>query len=249
MDRTGRFGVLAGGISIGSEEVTAGTLSGLFKDLTDGTDVIVSNFHVFKGRPGKTLILQPGRYDGGRATGDVVGVLKRYVSIGGHEGLPWWLRALAVLFGWLLGPGGDPNYVDAAVAAFRPSDPSRTATRGVYMEDGRIVFPKSSMTGDGIAGRRVWKVGRTTGLTIGEVIDDSATVKVWFGDRWARFEDQILVKGESQGGDSGSPTFVMLGDGPSEDDAFVGLLFAGGDGVWVTCKYKYLLELLRVRWG
>jgi hypothetical protein len=105
------------------------------------------------------------------------------------------------------------------------------------------------MTGDGIAGRKVWKVGRTTGLTVGEVIDDSATVKVWYGDRWVRFDDQILVQGRSHGGDSGSPTFVMVGDQPSEHDAFVGLLFAGGDGTWVTCKYKYILEMLRVRWG
>jgi len=248
MDRTVRFGVLAGGISVGSEEVTAGTLSGLFKDLTDGTDVLVSNFHVFSGKPGRTLILQPGKHDGGKAPDDVVGVLKRYVPIDGHGGLPWWLRALAVLFGWLLGQGGGPNYVDAAVAAFRPSDPTRTAAKGVYLEDGRVIFPRSTMTGDGIAGRKVWKVGRTTGLTIGEVIDDSATVKVWYGDRWVRFDDQILVQGRSQGGDSGSPTFVMMGDQPSEHDAFVGLLFAGGDGTWVTCKYKYILEMLRVRW-
>jgi hypothetical protein len=249
MERTGRFGVLAGGISIGSEEVTAGTLSGLFKDLTDGSDVLVSNFHVFSGKPEKTLILQPGRHDGGKAPGDVVGVLKRYVPIDGHVALPWWLRVLAILFGWIFNLGGGPNYVDAAVAAFRPSDPSRTVTKGVYLEDGRIIFPRSTMTGDGIVGRKVWKAGRTTGITVGEVIDDSATVKVWFGDRWARFEDQILVQGHSQGGDSGSPTFVMLGDQPSEDDAFVGLLFAGGDNTWVVCKYKYILEMLKVRWG
>jgi hypothetical protein len=249
MNRTERFGVLAGGISTGSEDVTAGTLSGLFKDLTDGSDVLVSNFHVFQGKPGKTLILQPGKYDGGKAPDDVIGVLKRYVPVDGHESLPWWLRVLAILFGWIFNPGGGPNYVDAAVATLRLSDPSRTATKGVYLEDGRIIFPRSTMTGDGIAGRKVWKVGRTTGLTIGEVIDDSATVKVWYGDRWARFDDQILVRGESKGGDSGSPTFVMLGDQPSEDDAFVGLLFAGGDNNWVTCKYKHILELLKVKWG
>jgi hypothetical protein len=249
MDRTKRYDILAGGISIGSEEVTAGTLSGLFQDLMDGSVVLISNLHVFQGKPGKTLILQPGKYDGGKAPDDVVGVLKRYVPVNGYENLPWWLKTLVLLFGWLFGPGRGPNYVDAAVATFRPSDPSRSVTRGVYLEDGRIIFPWSTMTGDGIAGRKVWKVGRTTGLTIGEVIDDSATVKVWYGDRWARFDDQILVKGQSQGGDSGSPTFVMLGDQPSEDDAFVGLLFAGGDGTWVTCKYKYIMELLKVKWG
>jgi hypothetical protein len=52
--RTQRMKVLRAGISIGSEEITAGTLTGRFIDLTDNTVVMVSNRHVFEGTEGKT---------------------------------------------------------------------------------------------------------------------------------------------------------------------------------------------------
>jgi hypothetical protein len=253
MNRTKRFNLLAGGISIGSEEITAGTLSGLFKDLTDGTDVLVSNWHVFMGEPAKTNILQPGRYDGGRMPNDIVGVLKRSAPIDVYGKLPWWKRILCMLFGWLLEewcmPSKLPNYLDAACSTFQPYDKSRTVTRGVYIDEDKILFPKNTHTGDGIVGRKVWKVGRTTEVTIGTVVDDSATVKVWYGDRWIIFQDQIVVEGDASGGDSGSPTFIMEKDSPSEEDAFVGLLYAGGAKHFIVCKYKYILEKLQVKWG
>jgi hypothetical protein len=40
----------------------------------------------------------------------------------------------------------------------------------------------------------------------------------------------------------------MARNTPSEDDAFIGLLFAGTTGYYVACKYKHLKQLLEVSW-
>lgn len=246
IDRTAKFYTLAGGISIGSENITAGTLSGVFRDKRDGSFVLVSNWHVFQGTPGKTRILQPGPYDGGRP-GDAVGTLKRFVQIPRTGSLPWWKRLLCMLFGWLLEeyctPSEEPSHVDAACATIE----ARSAITGVYLDDGRIIHPKSA-SGDNVVDRTVWKVGRTTGYTEGTVVSDRARVKVWYGDRWIIFDDVIIVKGLAKGGDSGSPVFLKTGSTPSENDAFIGLLFAGSSEYFVACKNKHLEGELGVEW-
>jgi len=249
-DRTARQKRLAGGISTASERVTAGTLTGRFVDKTDNMLVLVSNRHVFEGEAGKTAILQPGPYDGGRKPDDVVGVLKRSVELEQRERFPWWRRILCILFGWLLEewctPEIVPSKLDAACATLWA--PGRIIEGGVYLDDGTIIKPRGTHTGDGIAGRKVWKSGRTTGVTVGVVESDSAKVKVWYGDKWIIFEDVILVRGMARGGDSGSPVFLMEGEGPGEKDRICGILFAGSSEVFVACKYKYLEELLGVSW-
>jgi len=249
-DRTARQGTLAAGISVGSERVTAGTLTGRFLDKTDGTIVMVSNYHVFEGKPGETAILQPGPYDRGRKPEDVVGVLKRCVELEQKEKFPWWRRLLCIIFGWFLEewctPEALPSRLDAACARF--TAPDRSLEGGVYLDDGTIIKPRGAHSGDGITGNRVWKSGRTTGVTIGTVESDSAKVKVWYGDRWVIFEDVILVRGLARGGDSGSPVFILRGEKPSEEDQICGMLFAGSSEVFVACKYKYLEELLGVSW-
>jgi len=252
VDRTARFKTLAGGISIGSEEITAGTLSGCFVDETDGTRVLVSNWHVFQGTPGETRVLQPGRYDGGGSK-DVVGKVKRLVPVPPKEKFPWWKKLLCLFLGWLLEewctPEAEPAKVDCACATFEPVDESRELVEGVYLDDGRIIHPKYTHPGDHVEGRAVWKVGRTTGLTKGTVVADSAKVKVFYGDKWVIFEDVIIVDGLARGGDSGSPVFLANSSEPSEEDEFVGLLFAGSSTQFVVCKYKYIRELLKVRWA
>jgi hypothetical protein len=247
MDRKGRVSVLAGGVSIGSTKTTAGTLSGVFQDITDNTEVLVSNWHVFQGDLGKTAIVQPGPYDGGKDPHDRVGILKRYVPV-----MPSTLKAyICMIFGQLLRKWCSEEYrlIDAAVATFQPSSSDRCLAKGVYMEDGSIMLPKGTHPGDGVVGRKVWKCGRTTGYTEGVIVNDNATVKVWYNDEYVVFTDQIVVKGQSQGGDSGSPVFLMNGDQPSENDQLVGLLFAGSDEYFIVCKYKHLEGLLKVRWN
>jgi hypothetical protein len=250
MNRTSRFARLAGGISIGSNRATAGTLSGIFIDAYDGSSVLVSNWHVFEGAPGITPILQPGVADGGSHPSDTVGKLKRYVALRGGEP-PLWRRILCTLFGWLLGDwclaSNEANFVDVACASFEPCNPREIAC-GVYLDDGIILCPVNTHPGDGVAGCRAWKCGRTTGVTVGRILSDSATLKVWYGDRYAIFTDQIIVEGESGPGDSGSPVFLMKGDRPSGDDALIGLLFAGSGGLYVVCKWKHVRSMLGVEW-
>lgn len=252
IDRTKRYQVVVAGISIGSEEVTAGTLTGRFIDKTDNSVVIVSNRHVFEGKPGVTMILQPGPYDGGKPA-DSVGILKRLAPFETEEKFPWWKRIICFFLGWLLEewciPSKVPAKLDAACATWQPVDSSRRIDGGVLMDDGKILKPAETVTGDNIAGRKVWKVGRTTGITIGEVEDDSAKIKVWYGDRWRIFEDVVIARGMARGGDSGSPVFLMEGDRPSEKDKLCGILFAGSSTHYVFCKYKYLETILNVRWS
>jgi len=251
-DRTARQQTIAAGISVGSENITAGTVTGKFLDLTDGQIVVVSNRHVFEGTPAKTAVVQPGPYDGGRKPQDQIGVVKRLVEWEKREELPWWKKIICILLGWLLEEWcmgvKIPENLDAAVSTFQPTDTQRTLESGVYMDDGSIMKIKNTHPGDNILGKKVWKAGRTTGVTTGVVVDDEAMVKVWYGDKWRLYDDVVIVEGLSRGGDSGSPVFLMTGDTPSQNDAICGILFAGSDVTWVHCKYKYLEDTLKVRW-
>ena len=74
-------------------------------------------------------------------------------------------------------------------------------------------------------GARVWKSGRTTELTNGQIVAFHGTVDVNYGAGTGvlRLEDQIIIAPTiSQGGDSGSAIVNSQG-------AAVGLLFAGSD--------------------
>jgi len=57
-------------------------------------------------------------------------------------------------------------------------------------------------------GDKVVKCGRTTGCTEGEVISADAVVKVNYGVGNAIFEDVVVVRGKSAGGDSGSSVWL-----------------------------------------
>ncbi len=112
-----------------------------------------------------------------------------------------------------------PNVVDAATAVL---------DEGVSAD---LAYPAGPLVGvAGVdLGQRVEKVGRTTGLTRGEVTVielDGLTVQYPVG--LVRFDDQIEVTGNgpgpfSAGGDSGSVVYD-----PASSEA-VGLLFAGSE--------------------
>jgi len=80
IDRKLRYRPLFPGISIGSELVTAGTLSQVCVDNKTGEYCLLSNRHVFWGDRG-TACLQPGPFDLGKAPDDVVGYITRYEEI------------------------------------------------------------------------------------------------------------------------------------------------------------------------
>lgn len=88
-------------------------------------------------------------------------------------------------------------------------------------------------------GMPVVKSGRTSGLTEGQVRQIDVTVNVRYGERQARYVNQIMVSPFSQPGDSGS---LVL----DYERQAVGLLFAGSEHVTVVSPIELVLAALNV---
>ena len=124
--------------------------------------------------------------------------------------------------------------VDAAVATVNEQRFLRDAIPGIGLVRG---------TGEARLGTRVFKSGRTTGLTFGIVDDVSADVTVdgvFFRDQFSvvqEDDDSVCVLG----GDSGS----LVVD---EDNLAVGLLFAGRtDGSrWIANQIQDVIDALQI---
>lgn len=80
--------------------------------------------------------------------------------------------------------------------------------------------------GDGVK-----KSGRTTGVTVDEVIGIDAAVNVEYNKGVAHFVDQIICGPMSAGGDSGSVVYDSSGNA-------IGLLFAGSDTVTIVNRIQ-----------
>lgn len=202
---------LAPGVSIGHRRVTAGTL-GCFVDMGDrGGICILSNNHVLafsdRGRPGDPIV-QPGKLDGGRDPGDVVGHLHVVIPI---------LRGVSA-----------SNLVDCAVAVIANGQPYNLTPCVNGTEN---ASPKLIGVAEDLARPEdeVIKCGRTTGVTRGRIdAIEIDKLEINFGSQQrpdlARFDGQISCYSEgsnfSKPGDSGS--IVMTPSGRA-----VGLLFAG----------------------
>jgi len=109
------------------------------------------------------------------------------------------------------------NHVDAALAAI--TTPSSLAQPVLRVSiDSPIPVPALEQ-------QRVHKIGRSTGYTIGTIVDVDADIPVRFSSKVYRFDDQILIKGESERfaveGDSGALVVTVDTGDP------VALLFAG----------------------
>lgn len=67
------------GISVGNVKVSAGTVGAIVYDRTDGTPLILSNWHVLNGPDGAVgdTVVQPGAYDDDRVDDNRLGVLYR----------------------------------------------------------------------------------------------------------------------------------------------------------------------------
>lgn len=230
--RTGRHRPAPGGVSIGHRAITAGTLGCLVKK--DGRIHILSNNHVLansnNARAGDA-ILQPGPIDGGLLSNDTIAELTEFVPIefeGETSDCPTANGIIALLnIGCRLIRSGtryhvvrvqqQDNLVDAAIA--RPLNESDVNPE--ILEIGSL-----NGVAEGELGLAVKKSGRTTGLSTGEIEQVDVTVNVQYGDRVARFTDQLLAGPMSQGGDSGSAVL-------DHDDRLVGLLFAGSDNTTI----------------
>ena len=173
-DRTAEFRPLIGGISVGHEKITAGTIGSIVYDQDTNQPLILSNCHVLansdtpdeeralSGDP----ILQPGVYDSGT-------------------------EIVATLYDWI--PIHNEVTVDAAVA-LPITDVSN------YILD----IPCITGTTCPKIGTKIKKSGRTTGLTEGEIISVESTLEVDYGFENIRLTDQFVTTYMSDPGDSGS---------------------------------------------
>lgn len=202
------------GCSIGHYRVTAGTLGGFINLGSSGGTCILSNNHVIANvntsLPGDE-ILQPGRVDGGKRPEDIVGFLHRTAVIDFSP--------------------SSVNFADCAAA---------TIVDGCECNHSDVVDPENNIRVGRITGQfldeldleqPVLKVGRTTGLTRGNIFAievDNLTVNMGSSQKpkLARFDNQIQTYSQnrhfSKGGDSGS---LVLNDRLE----VCGLLFAGSE--------------------
>jgi hypothetical protein len=184
-----------------------GTLGCLVKD-TNGRYYILSNKHVIAENASVgDPIVQPGLLDNACQSGDNV---------------------VANLTAWAPIKTDETNTIDAAIAEI---------VNGQVRTDGYIdsVGLISSQVVQPTIGLRVLKVGRTTGLTRGEVVGIGEVIVTYTKSCGssetydALFSQQIVIKSSSAdafsaSGDSGS---LVLSD--TNPPAPVGLLFAGGN--------------------
>jgi hypothetical protein len=189
------------GCSVGHYEVTAGTLGAFVKDRQTGKLQILSNNHVLaaenQGKIGDD-ILQPGKYDNGVNPKDAIARLTRFVPI----------------------DFSGANSVDGAI-----SDLTDTS-----QFDARSLDRRGKLAGGGTApltyAEKVYKVGRTTGLTEGVVTAvEVDNISVTYDQSTATFDSQIEVRSTGNnsfaaGGDSGSLVF-------DERNLAIGLIFGG----------------------
>ena len=219
---TGRSDPAVPGCGVGNAlDNTAGTLGALVRDRSSGTVAILSNTHVLArdglASPGEAIV-QPGVADGGADPADHLGSLARFVP-------PQFSAA------------GYPNTVDAAIADIAPTRAAAPALR-------LLGHAPRGVTTNVRRGMHVHKVGRTSDLTTGIVLDVHFTMQFTLrrapGDR-ARigFRRQVLCTRFTDKGDSGA--LVLSSSGRA-----VGLHFAGSPSASVFNRIDNVLEALDV---
>jgi len=231
----GRVRPAKGGCSVGHYKITAGTIGTCVYDILpeesnspsrQGIGIpskyyILSNNHVLANSNDAATgdpILQPGPYDGGTDPADRVAALSRFIPITFDPPVP---RAQ------------HNNLVDAAIAEGQFSDLDREIYWVGHVRGWRL-------KADVNVGTLIKKTGRTTNFTTGRITAVSATVDVGYGGgKVARFKDQIVTTGFSDGGDSGSLVTTL-------DNVAVGLLFAGSPSATILNQIENVRSLLRV---
>jgi hypothetical protein len=220
----------------------------MVRDQASNERLILSNNHVLANSNNAELgdpILQPGPADGGRTDDDIVARLERFAPISFNEEPPTCniatsfaavINQLAALLGSqhrLIPIKQDPlaiNQVDAAVA--KPVE-------GVEISDEILDIGVIGGVTPAKLGMRIRKSGRSTGFTTGTITVMDATVDVNYGDKVARFDNQLISTSMSAPGDSGS---LLV----AEDSLLaVGLLYAGSDQVTIYNPIQIVLDRLK----
>jgi hypothetical protein len=206
---------LIGGISCANSVFGGATLGGLVRDTTDGRIVGLTNNHVggvlfdinydwpVYGNTALShiLMLQPSTVDGGSSV-DNIGAPK---------------RAVATKFG-----GIAENIIDATIIEL-DINMARTDIKSFGQGPFSFVVDRTEY----IPGTTVYKMGRTSGLTVGEIIATDANVLVTNSDGdTALYSNQIMIESPTlwgSSGDSGS-LVLMKSQGIWK---IIGLYFAG----------------------
>jgi hypothetical protein len=209
------------------EHLSVGT-AGFFMTDDSGGLFLVSNNHVI-GRSNSArlgeVIVQPGTLD---LTSRELRQFATQTDLEAALGIAR-LEAFVPL-GFSTGANIPINRVDAALARLLPSRESRRSYQDVdrLTYAGGIAGLAEAFSGDVPDGSiRVFKVGRTTGFTEGEITNIRAISTVPYANGAAHFVDQIMIRSThdnvgpfSRPGDSGSAIL-------NERSELVGLLFAG----------------------
>lgn len=246
--RTDKWRPAPGGVSIGHEDISAGTLGCLVEK--GGEVYILSNNHVLADSNKASFgdsILQPGKHDGGTWR-DRIATLSDFVPIE-FEGAPSPPggckigRAIVKMLNFsastarrgsrvqLISTQQADNLVDAAIAL--PIDDGD-------VEKTILDIGLPTGFGEGVLGMPIQKSGRTTGWTVGEILQVDVAVTVSYGEgKTALFVDQFLAGAMSAGGDSGSAVLDM-------DNYIIGLLFAGSDKSTIINPIQYVIDLLNL---
>jgi hypothetical protein len=254
------------GTSIGHFAITAGTL-GIVVDRA-GQQYILSNNHVLANENNADIgdaILQPGPTDGGREE-DKVAELADFIPIN-FQGVNLVDAALAKFVGDETPeppPPVDPpppeppeerNFFekvwDFIVNFFRKlfgrkEKETQTVTVGSQATEGKEYLneplnlgPITRDIGEVTVGDTVKKSGRTTGVTVDEVLGIDAAANVQYDGGVAEFVDQIICGPMSAGGDSGSVVYDADGNA-------IGLLFAGSNTVTIVNRIQDVFTKLEI---
>jgi hypothetical protein len=209
------------GDSVGHKSITAGTIGAVVRKKSGDTTkrYILSNNHVLANSNACAMgdeILQPGPADGGTLQASLLARLDAWHAIDF---------------------AGGPNDIDAAIGEINTPANVQTTINTI----GQIAAPNMNAS----LYQSVRKSGRTTGHTVGVILDVAATIKVSYGNNVAVFRDQLAVSGVggnvfSAGGDSGSLVVDAVSKRP------VGLLFAGGGGTTFVNPIDDVLTTLSI---
>jgi|SRR6267143_2491729 len=212
---------------IGKGYIVVGTL-GCFVKLADGSAAVLSNNHVLagenRGQKGSDRILQAG--SGSFTQNDLIATLQDFVAVQPSPPNASVAAGNVVL-----------NQVDAGVAAVA----NGTSFGQGYHPSRSLTVPASSASPK--VGDKVFKVGRTTGLTYGEITDIATIVgPVVYDPGPCWFQGSLTIEGDngtmfSDKGDSGSAIVRTNGE-------IVGLLYAGNGKQTYACTIDSVFQAL-----
>jgi hypothetical protein len=219
-----RTNVIAGG------HIIVGTL-GCFVKLQNKAKGLLSNNHVVAGQNrgvrGKDRILQPSTSKpAAPAPQDVVGLLSDFVALQQSPA------------GATVGAGAVLNDVDAGTVELNANNAN---VQQQYLPNRKLLSPNGFAQAQ--PGDKVFKVGRTTGLTRGEVTQVAAVVgPILYAPGPCWFRNAIVIEGQngtmfSDHGDSGSAIV-------RDDGKILGLLYAGNGQETYACTIDMVMQML-----